>query len=295
MAPVFTFTTRPPETPHAKILFPQPHTLLIILNRPKQLNSLPTSAHHDLHAIFTWYDNEPILRACIVTGSGRAFCAGADLKEWNEHNAARLAGKPAVRREMPGGGFAGLSRRNGKKPVIGAINGLAHGGGMEAVTNLDLVIASRSAKFSLPEVKRGVAAAAGALPRLCRLIGRVRAMEMALTGRSVSAAEAHSWGIVNIVVEDHDDPLSEDVNQILERGVVRQALQLAKEISSNSPDSVIVSKAGIDAGWEDASVENATRVQSDLWSQKLANGENIHEGVKAFVEKREPRWRDSKL
>lgn len=200
-----------------------------------------------------------------------------------------------MRRDMPSGGFMALSRRRGKKPVIGAVNGLAHGGGMEAVTNLDLVLASRSAKFSLPEVKRGVAAAAGALPRLCRLIGRVRAMEMALTGRTVSADEAYGWGIVNIVVDDHDDPLSEDVNKILERPVVKRALRLAEEISGNSPDSIIVSKAGVDAGWEDASVENATRVQGELWGLKLANGENIHEGVKAFVEKREPRWRDSKL
>lgn len=188
-----------------------------------------------------------------------------------------------------------LSRRRGKKPVIGAVNGLAHGGGMEAVTNLDLVVACKGARFCLPEVKRGVAAAAGALPRLCRLVGRVRAMEMALTGRTVSAEEAHSWGIVNVVVDDHDDPLSESVEKISSRPVVKRALELAGEINGNSPDSIIVSKAGVDAGWEDASVENATRVQGEIWGLKLAETENIHEGVKAFVEKREPRWRDSKL
>lgn len=188
-----------------------------------------------------------------------------------------------------------MSRRRGKKPVIGAINGLAHGGGMEAVTNLDLVVASSGAKFCLPEVKRGVVAAAGALPRLCRLIGRVRAMEMALTGRMVGAQEAKEWGIVNYVVEDHADPLATDVEVIMARPVVKRAIQLAEEINANSPDAVIISKSGIDAGWEDASVENATRVQGELWGKKLADGENIHEGVRAFVEKREPRWRDSKL
>lgn len=179
--------------------------------------------------------------------------------------------------------------------VIGAINGLAHGGGMEAVTNMDLVVACRGAKFCLPEVKRGVVAAAGALPRLCRLIGRVRAMEMAVTGRVVGAEEARDWGIVNVVVEDHTDKLAEDTDAVLSRPVVKRALEMAREIAGNSPDSVIISKLGIDAGWEDASVENATRVQAQLWGGKLADGENIHEGVKAFVEKREPRWRDSKL
>ncbi|KAK5076985.1 hypothetical protein LTR64_005536 [Lithohypha guttulata] len=290
-----SFKSPPPSQTYANILFPQPHTFLIIFNRPRHLNSIPSAIHHDLQALLTWYDNEPSLRVCIVTGAGRAFCAGADLKEWNEHNKARLQGKPSVRREIPAGGFAGLSRRSGKKPVIGAVNGIAFGGGMEAVANLDLVVASKSAKFCLPEVKRGVVAAAGALPRLCRQIGRVRAMEVALTGRIISADEAREWGIINAVVEDHADPLAEGTEQIVQRPVVQKALALAREISANSPDSVIVSKAGVDAGWEDASVENATRVQALLYGERLAVGENIHEGVLAFVEKRNPKWKDSKL
>ena len=196
---------------------------------------------------------------------------------------------------MPASGFAALSRRVGKKPVIGAVNGFAAGGGMEAVTNLDLVVASRSAKLSLPEAKRGVVAAAGALPRLARAVGRVRAMEMALTGRDVSAQQACEWGLVNYVTDDHADPRSEDVGAIQKRPVVKRALELAGEIAANSPDSVVISKAGVNSGWEDASVENATRVQGELYGEKLAAGENIREGVLAFVEKRKPRWKDSKL
>jgi len=256
---------------------------------------MPTAVHHAMHNLLTWYDNEPSLRCCVVTGAGRAFSAGADLKEWDRHNASRRSGEDGVRLPMPAGGFGGMSRRTGKKPVIGAVNGIAFGGGMEAVANLDMVIASKSAKFSLPEVKRGVVAAAGALPRLARTIGRVRAMDMALTGRVVSADEGKEFGFVNHVVEDHASPLSEDENEILQRPVVRKALAVAKEISANSPDSVIISKAGVNSGWEEGSVENATRVNDLLYSQKLADGENIHEGVKAFVEKRNPRWRDSKL
>lgn len=269
--------------------------MLLIFNRPRHLNSMPTSVHHEMHNLLTWYDNEPSLRCCIVTGAGRAFSAGADLKEWDRHNASRKSGKEGVRLPMPAGGFGGLSGRTGKKPVIGAVNGIAFGGGMEAVANLDMVIASKSAKFSLPEVKRGVVAAAGALPRLARTIGRVRAMDMALTGRVVSADEGKEFGFVNYVVEDHASPLSEDENEVLQRPVVQKALAVAKDISANSPDSVVISKAGVNSGWEEGSVENATRVNDLLYSQKLADGENIHEGVKAFVEKREPRWRDSKL
>lgn len=165
---------------------------------------------------------------------------------------------------------------------------------MEAVANLDLVIASQSAIFSLPESKRGVVAAAGALPRLARAIGRVRAMEMALTGRTVSANEAKDWGFVNAVTADHNEK-SDETDMILKRPVVVKALEVAAQIANNSPDSVIISKAGVNSGWEDGSVENATRIQGELYAEKLAAGENIREGVLAFVEKRTPKWRDSKL
>lgn len=284
-----SFKTPPPETLSTQILFPTPSTLLIVLNNPKSLNCLSSAVHWSLDALLSWYDNEPSLRCAIITGAGRAFCAGADLKEWNDSNARRAKGGSG-QRVAPASGFGAVSRRSGKKPLIGAINGLAFGGGMEMVANLDLVVAAKSAQFSLPEVKRGVVAIAGALPRIARTLGRPRAMELALTGRTVSAAEMKEWGMVNAVTDDA--PADAD---ILARPVVKKALDYAQQISSNSPDSVIVSRAGIITGWEDGSAEHGSTSIVEVWQRRLNEGENIHEGVRAFVEKRPPRWVGSKL
>jgi enoyl-CoA hydratase/carnithine racemase len=191
---------------------------------------------------------------------------------------------------MPPSGFGALSRRAGKKPVIAAVNGLAYGGGMEICTNLDMVIAAKSATFALPEVKRGVVAIAGALPRIVRTIGRQRAMEMALTGRTVSAAEAYAWGLVNAVVEDAPAEWS-----VMDRPVVKKALEYAKLIAANSPDAVIVSREGIKMGWEGVGVEDGSRLLVEGWGKRLSDGENMKEGLKAFVEKRMPNWVGSKL
>ena len=249
---------------------------------------MPIQMHHELHALYDWFDNEPSLRVAVVTGKGRAWSAGADLKEWNQSH--QSAGSRSKERPMVSSGFAALSRRTGKKPVIAAVNGLAFGGGMEALANLDIIIAAKSATFCLPEVKRGVWAAAGALPRIARTIGRPRAMEMALTGRVVSAEEAREWGLVNVVTEDY--PVDGD---IMQRPVVKKALEYAEMISANSPDSVIASRAGVILGYEDGSAENGTRVASEIWGRRVTDSDNIKEGLKAFVEKRAPRWVPSKL
>lgn len=184
---------------------------------------------------------------------------------------------------MPPSGFGGLSRRTGKKPIIAAVNGLSHGGGTEALINCDIVLAAPSAQIALPEVKRGVVALAGALPRLVRTVGRQRAMEMALTGRALGAEEAERWGLVNRVVGGGEGE------------VVREAVRVAEEIAANSPDSVIVSREGVKAGWEGMGVQEATDSTLRDWYVKMDKGENMREGVRAFVEKRKPRWVPSKL
>lgn len=184
---------------------------------------------------------------------------------------------------MPPSGFGGLSRRKGRKPVIAAVNGPCLGGGMEMVINCDLVIAAKGAVFGLPEVQVGVVALAGALPRLVRTVGRQRAMEMCLTGKQVGAEEMRVWGIVNAVVDDD------------RVGVIQKVVQLTERICGNSPDSVIVSKMGVEMGWKYSDVEEATeRILSEGW-REVEGRENMKEGIKAFVERRKARWVDSKL
>lgn len=285
-APAPKFQFPPPQTQYSLLSFPAPFVLLVTLNRPRDLNCINSAGNAELHAVWEWLDREPSLRVGIVTGAGRAFCAGADLKEWHQTNVDTTP-KPT----FVGGGFGGLSRRSGLKPVIAAVNGLAMGGGCEMIVNADLVYAAPRAVFALPEAKRGVLVLAGALPRLVRTVGRQRAMEMALTGRNVSAQEMQSWGVVNGIVEDGDSPDT----PILERRVVKEALRVAGEIAANSPDSVIINREGVKIGWEGVGVEEGTRLWVDLVGSRMQDRENMEEGVKAFVEKRKPVWRTPKL
>lgn len=151
------------------------------------------------------------------------------------------------------------------------------------IVNCDLVIASSKATIALPEVKRGVIALAGALPRIVRTIGKQRAMEMALTGRIVPAEEARQWGLINKVVGDKEGE------------VVEAAVEYAKMIAENSPDAVIVSREGVKLGWEGIGADEATKMVADTWYPRLVEGENIKEGIRAFVEKRKPNWKAAKL
>jgi enoyl-CoA hydratase/carnithine racemase len=290
METIASFDSSPPAVTFPKISYPSPHILLVTLNRPNSLNCVNSDAHYELDELFQWYDHEPQLRCAVVTGAGRAFCAGADLKELNQMNERRARGEPEARSRIPPSGFAGLGQRRGKKPIIGAVNGLAFGGGMEIVSTMDIVVAAKNALFALPEAKRGVGALTGVLPRLNWMLGKQRALEMALTGRTFSAREGERWGFVNVVVDD-----AAPESDVMARPVVRKALEYAQTIADNSPDSVIVIRDAVLSAWYDGSVENATRMAEERWSKKLNEGENIREGVRAFVEKRAPRWVNSKL
>ncbi|SPO06793.1 related to enoyl-CoA hydratase [Cephalotrichum gorgonifer] len=282
-----TFLSPPPKVADTLVAFPGPHVLLVTLNRPTRLNAIHAEQHRDLDRLWRWFDAEPSLRCAIITGSGRAFCAGADLAQWNDRtNAGNI---PDTQKEgleiFNTPGFGGLSNRTGKKPIIAAVNGLCLGGGMEMVINCDLVVAgSRGAKFGLPEVKRGVVALAGALPRLIRTVGKQRASEMALLGRMYGPDEMKDWGLVNFVVEGGN-----------EGGVVAEAVRLATEISANSPDSVITTREGLTLGWEGMGPMQSTNIVGKGLYARMDGAENMKEGLASFMEKRDPVWKDSKL
>ncbi|EGX88140.1 enoyl-CoA hydratase [Cordyceps militaris CM01] len=275
------FTKPPPAVQDTLVTFPQPHVVLVTLNRPGAFNAVPRAQHPQLAALWAWYDSEPSLRCAVLTGAGRAFCAGADLKEWNTAAAAASSGRDP---SWATSGFGGLSNRRGHKPVIAAVNGACLGGGMEMVLAADMVLAAQAATFGLPEVRVGVVAVAGALPRLTRIVGRQRAAEMALLGRTYGAETMRDWGVVNRVV-------ASDAG----RGVVDEALAWAAEVAGNSPDAVLVTRAGLLGGWDAVDPVRSTQQIHDGIYQQLEGGENQKEGVQSFVEKRRPVWKDSKL
>ncbi len=242
------------------------HILTVRINRPERLNALHPPANAELGRVFDEFAADDDAWVAIVTGEGRGFSAGNDLRYQAE------GGK----REPTPRGFGGLtSRWDLTKPVIAAVNGVAMGGGFEIALACDLIIASDRAVFALPEPKVGLAALAGGLNRLPRQIGVKRALGMILTGRHVGAEEGKELGFVNDVVP-HD--------QLMER-----TLDWAKQIIACSPLSVRASKdvvyRSVDVGLRESMEAKYESVQA------LVKSEDFVEGPKAFAEKRAPQWK----
>lgn len=247
------------------------HVALITLNRPEAMNSVNRALSTALGEGLEKAQADPEVRVVVLTATGRAFCAGMDLK-------AFAAGEDVSADGHPEWGFAGMVRHPISKPVIAAVNGFAMGGGTELVLAADLAVAAESAKLGLPEVKRGLVAAAGGVLRLPRQIPVRKAMELALTGRAISAADAAELGLVNSVVAD-DDLLS-------------SAFALAEEIAANAPLAVQATKRMI---------HEQARFGSDLDDEIWAHHDQVvmpvfstkdaMEGAVAFAEKRAPRWK----
>ncbi|KAF8890099.1 enoyl-CoA hydratase [Infundibulicybe gibba] len=270
----------PPHPPHhseeVRVSIPLDHVLLLTFNRPKSLNAMTPGMERDLKRLLDWFENEPRLWVVIVTGAGRVFCAGADLKAWNKD---QQGGESDEDERVLANihGFGSISRRQSNKPIVAAVNGGAYGGGMEMILNCDIVVASADAKFALPEVKRGVVAIQGGIPRLAQIAGHQFASEMLLLGRTISATEAQSrFGFVNQIA-----PAS---------GVLSAAMAIAKQIIENSPDAVQSTKKGLLLSQRHNFHET---VFTHVWSaesKRVYRGDNIKEGLKAFVEKRLPTW-----
>jgi crotonobetainyl-CoA hydratase len=242
---------------------------IFTINRPEAMNALDREAHHALDERLDDFEADPEQWIAIVTGAGdRAFCAGNDLKQKREPGDS----------VTPLTGFGGITARfDMDKPIIAAVNGLALGGGFEMALACDLVVASESASFGLPEVRVGLAAMGGGLLHLPRHIGPKRAMELATTARRLTADEALAWGLVNRVVPD---------GQVLDA-----ALELAAQLESAAPLSVRASKAVVSRAF-DADLREAMAGHLE-WPaiKRMRHSADALEGPRAFAEKRAPAWR----
>ncbi len=242
------------------------HIMMVRINRPDRLNALHPPANAELGQVFDDFAADDDMWVAIITGEGRGFSAGNDLR-YQAEGGERL---PTPR------GFGGLtSRFDMTKPVIAAVNGVAMGGGFEIALACDLIIASENAKFALPEPKVGLAALAGGLNRLPRQIGPKRALGMILTGRHVSPEEGKELGFVNDVVP-HDE-------------LMNAAMDWAKQICACAPLSIRASKDVVYKSLDSASLQGAMEGKYDS-VKAMISSEDFIEGPKAFAEKRAPNW-----
>ena len=243
----------------------------ITINRPEVMNALHPPANQELSAAFDDFDADPECWVAILTGAGdKSFCAGADLKA--------IARRENIYHPEHGEwGFAGYVRHYIDKPTIAAVNGTALGGGTEIALASDLAVAAHSATFGLPEVKRGLIAAAGGVFRIVDQLPRKLALELLMTGEPLPATDACRWGLINQVVDD---------GQVLEA-----ALALAARVTVNAPLSVQASKRiayGVDEGVITGDEPGWERTMREMRS--LMRSEDAKEGPRAFAEKREPVW-----
>jgi enoyl-CoA hydratase len=239
--------------------------LVITLNRPDARNAVNAAMAEGVGAALDELDADDELRVGVLTGAGKGFSSGMDLK-------AFVAGE---RSYVEGRGFAGITRRSSRKPLIAAIEGFAVAGGFEIALSCDLIVASKGARLGIPEVKRSLVAAAGALFRLPRRIPYHLAMELALTGDPIDAERGHQLGLVNRLAEPG--------------GALDAALELAGEIVKNGPLALIASKEIIQ-GSRDWTEEESWDKQGPI-AGPVMGSEDAREGATAFAEKRDPVWK----
>lgn len=245
----------------------QGHVAILTINRPEARNAVNGEVAAGMEAAIDRMEEDPEIWIGIVTGRGPAFSAGADLKAVSTGGAGSLGTER--------GGFAGIVKRQRTKPLIAACDGPALAGGTEIVLSCDLVVASTNARFGVPEVKRSLAAAAGGLFRLPKVLPRNIATELILTGDPISAERAYHFGLVNELCEP---------GQALER-----ALALAQRIAVNAPLAVRESLAVMKAS-EGIDDEEGFQLSNQAMA-RLSKTEDYAEGPRAFIEKREPQWK----
>jgi enoyl-CoA hydratase len=240
---------------------------LITLNRPKALNALNSAVLAELIDAFTAYDADDTQRCAVLTGSERAFAAGADIKEMSDQGFASMYSSNF---------FAGWEKVTAtRKPWIAAVAGYALGGGCEVAMMADFIIAADTAQFGQPEIKLGVTPGMGGSQRLARALGKAKAMEMCLTGRMMGAEEAERSGLVARVVP---------ADQLLD-----EALKTAEAIAGMAPLAAIATKEMVNAAFETG------LAQGILFERRLFHGlfgtDDQKEGMAAFVDKRKAQWK----
>lgn len=239
--------------------------VIITINRPNQRNCVNRAVSVGVCQAVDELDARDDLRVGILTGAGGTFCAGMDLKAFLRGEVIRIEGR----------GFMGIAMTPPKKPLIAAVEGYALAGGCEAMLACDLAVASRTAKFGIPEVKRGLAAGAGGLLRLPRLLPPRIAMELALTGDMMDAERAAQFGLVNHLTEPGE--------------ALAEAKKLARRIIANAPLSVAASKKVI-VEQQDWPLDEMFARQQEITGPVIASAD-AREGAAAFAEKRAPNWR----
>ena len=250
------------------------HLMTVTINRPEVYNALHPMANQEMQEVFDTFSADPDLWVAIVTGAGdKAFCTGNDLKYH-----AELRARTGERPLHPPKGFGGLTNRfDLAKPVIAAVNGIAMGGGFEIALACDIIIASDRALFALSEPRVGLAAGAGGLQRLPRMIPLKHAMGMMLTGRRVGADEGCRLGFVTAVVPHHR--------------LMAEARRWASEILECSPMSIRATKQVVRRSLDVPVLETAMHNLDYPAYVEMTRGDDAIEGPLAFAEKRKPVWK----
>ena len=240
---------------------------VVKLNRPKMLNALDSTLMSELMEALATLDADPGIGCIVVTGDERAFAAGADIKEMSQASAVQMITRDYISH------FDRI--RQIKKPVIAAVSGWCLGGGNELAMSCDMIVASETARFGQPEINLGVIPGAGGTQRLTRAVGKAISMEMVLNNRTLTAAEALQYGLVNRVVP---------VERYLE-----EALSLAAEIAARAPLAVRLGKEAVNHAFESFLAEGLADERRAFYF--LFASQDQKEGMAAFTEKRKPEWK----